>query len=109
MKIYKIKTFTLIELIIVIAIIGILASILCLPLQGARLAAQSAACKSNMSQIYKGQMMYGRENRGRMYATSWGSRWLTATKKTNQGWPTGMHSTMVKPVTLNHTLVTMTH
>ena len=51
------KNFTLIELLIVVAIIGILASLLLPSLSKARIKAKVAVCKSNQSQVGKGIMM----------------------------------------------------
>ena len=58
------KLFTLIELLIVIAIIGILVSLLMPSLTKAREAAKSAVCKSNLSQINKSLELYLNDNNG---------------------------------------------
>ncbi len=62
--VYQMKKFTLLELLIVIAIIGILASILLPSLSKARERTLSAVCLSNQSQIGKGLYMYANENSG---------------------------------------------
>jgi type II secretory pathway pseudopilin PulG len=77
MKVIKRKRFTLLELVVIIAIIGILITILLPSLNEARLSAQSAVCKSNMQQIYRGQMLYAKENNRRVWSGSWGSSFLT--------------------------------
>jgi len=56
------KKFTLLELLIVVAIIGILISILLPSLTKARDSAKRAVCRSNQSQIYRGMMLYSHEN-----------------------------------------------
>ena len=58
MKAVLYKSFTLIELLIVVAIIGILASLLLPSLSRARAEAQSAVCKSNLKQIGIGVFLY---------------------------------------------------
>ena len=55
---FRKKNFTLIELLIVVAIIGILVSILIPSLSKARLKAKEALCISNQSQITKAMNMY---------------------------------------------------
>ena len=56
------KKFTLLELLIVIAIIGILVSILLPSLSNAKAASYHALSKSYLSQIYKHFMMYAKDN-----------------------------------------------
>jgi prepilin-type N-terminal cleavage/methylation domain-containing protein len=52
------KGFTLIEMLVVIAIIGILAAMLAGPLMNARISALKIACTSNMSQMGKALFQY---------------------------------------------------
>jgi prepilin-type N-terminal cleavage/methylation domain-containing protein len=59
MKVYK---FTIIELLVVVAIIGILLSIMLPSLMKARDAAMSASCLSNQKQLYIGFMRYAQKN-----------------------------------------------
>jgi prepilin-type N-terminal cleavage/methylation domain-containing protein len=58
------KGFTLIELLIVIAIIGILASLLMAGMQHAKDAANATSCLGNVRQIAAGFMQYATDNNG---------------------------------------------
>ena len=60
------KAFTLIELMVVVAIIGILLTLLLPSLLKARDAALSAACLSNQKQIYIGFQRYTQENNNKV-------------------------------------------
>ena len=60
------KKFTLIELLIVIAIIGILVSLLLPSLGKARYQAKNAVCMSNQSQFYRGILIVTKNNRSKI-------------------------------------------
>jgi len=66
--------FTLIELLIVIAIIAILASLLLPALNNARAAAKSTSCSVNMRSIHQGCMMYVQDGNGWMPPTMYNAQ-----------------------------------
>lgn len=65
------KAFTLIELLLVIAIIAILISILLPALSGARQAAKLAMCMSNMRQLSLGFTSYSNDRKANLATYSW--------------------------------------
>ena len=68
------KDFTLIELLIVVAIIGILVSLLMPSLARARAAAKYAVCRSNLAQHYKVIAVAVKNNNGRIpRINNWGN------------------------------------
>ena len=89
--------FTLMELLIVIAIIAILLSLLLPSLQKARLKSYHAVCASNLSQIYRGVMSYTAKNDAKLPIHPGGDekdRWPSAvnpylTNEPFRGWKEG--------------------
>jgi len=66
-KITEFKKFTLMEFLVVVAIIAILMSILLPSMANARKASMSAVSMSNLKQIYAGTMSYANEEDGRLF------------------------------------------
>jgi len=71
----KKRGFTIVELMIVIAIISILASIIIPKMGGGRDKSKVAACKSNLRHVYMAMELYGNDNNGNMVNTL--SSWIT--------------------------------
>lgn len=67
------KAFTLIEVLVVVAILALLVSILLPSLARAKETARIAVCKVNMQTIYKGHVYYGADNAQRFPDPDW---WL---------------------------------
>jgi len=67
----KDRGFTMVELMIVIAIIAVLASIIMPKMTGARNRSTIAACKGNLRQIATAMEMYANENNGNYIPTSY--------------------------------------
>jgi prepilin-type N-terminal cleavage/methylation domain-containing protein/prepilin-type processing-associated H-X9-DG protein len=57
------RAFTLVELLVVIGIIGVLTALLMPALSGARKAANTAVCASNLRQLATGWQMYANQNK----------------------------------------------
>ena len=74
--------FTLVELLVVIVIIGILASLLLPVIVHALFRAKVAACASNQSQLYKLGTVYASTHRGEWPNATGTDLWLTFTRTT---------------------------
>ena len=81
------KKFTLIELLIVIAIIGILVSILMPSLGKAREKAKRALCKSNQSQTGKAMNIFAKAQKGKIPIGYWSSYQGNYFMKVNSYYP----------------------
>ena len=81
------KKFTLLELLIVIAIIGILVSILMPSLTKAREKAQRAVCKSNQAQIGRAMHVLAKTQKGRVPIGYWSSYQGNYFMKVNSYYP----------------------
>jgi prepilin-type N-terminal cleavage/methylation domain-containing protein len=73
------RAFTLVEMLLVVAIIGLLIAILLPSLGNARVAVRETSCRSNMSQIGRGTTAYATDNAGQFPANR-----LTPNPGTNQ-------------------------
>ena len=68
------KKFTLLEMVVVIAIIGILLTLLLPSLAQAREAAKKAVCKSNKKQIFVGIQVFASENDGKIVTSAYSGK-----------------------------------
>lgn len=80
------KKFTLLELLIVVAIIGILLSILLPSLGKARLKARRAVCLSNLSQLNIATNSYSVNNNGHLEVSSKGTNWSGSANVSLHAW-----------------------
>ena len=80
------KKFSLIELLVVISIIGILASLLLPTLSKAREKSIQAVCASKFKQIYMAQMLYTDDNDGRIT----GIRHGDGSQEKSHRWPSSL-------------------
>ena len=86
----RMRNFTLIELLIVIAIIAILAALLLPALNKARAVARQTKCASNLKQIMHAQFLYTVDNADNWCPMgAWGNAWMAATSpfySASPGW-----------------------
>ena len=62
----RVRAFTLVELLTVIAIVGVLAAIVIVSLGKVRASARSAQCSSNLRQVYTAIQLYANDDKGRL-------------------------------------------
>lgn len=83
------RAFTLVELLVVIAVIGILAALLLPVLSSAKARAQRVTCQNNQRQLDLGWQMYADENGGNLASNSWALRSGIAAESPSNSWVTG--------------------
>src|SRR6266496_2362101 len=88
------RGFTLIELLVVIAIIAVLAALLLPALNRAKMAADSAVCKSNLRQLTLAMTMYVQQNG--VYP-HWQHLQMSASGSTDDSWPGELQSFVGSP------------
>ncbi len=93
----RLRGFSLIEILVVIAIIGLLISMLLPALAGARQAARRAVCMSNMSQLGRAHHSYAQDFRG--FVASFNGRTEDIVARNNPGMPTAIGSDISRQVT----------
>ncbi|MGL4514548.1 MAG: DUF1559 domain-containing protein [Lacipirellulaceae bacterium] len=73
--VHRQRAFTIVELMVVVAIIGVLVALLLPAVQGARESARGAACRSNLRQVAVGTLLFEGTHR-EFPQGGWGSRWV---------------------------------
>jgi len=83
------EAFTLVELLVVIAVIAILAGLLLPVLSSAKNRSRRAICLNNQRQLDLGWQMYADENSGNLASNAWAFRSGLATESPSNSWVTG--------------------
>lgn len=71
------RTFTLLELLVVVSIVMILASLLMPSLSSAMMLARSTACANNLRDLYHATAMYTDDNAGMLPGVTWNAQHIT--------------------------------
>ncbi|GMV98653.1 MAG: prepilin-type N-terminal cleavage/methylation domain-containing protein [Phycisphaerae bacterium] len=81
---HRASGFTLIEILVVVAIIALLIAILLPSLRNAKELSKATVCGTRMSQVFKGTLMYSHANKDRLPYYGW----MSGRVDTSQWWPT---------------------
>jgi prepilin-type N-terminal cleavage/methylation domain-containing protein len=94
------RAFTVVELLVTIAIIGILAAMLLPALAKSKEKARRAACMNNQKQLDLAWQMYADQSGGFLASNDWDYRTASVVESTSNSWVTGAAAFDTNPATI---------